>query len=591
MVSNQELVRTFREMAQALELLGENRFRINAFQRAARTLEGLTEEVAELAGEDPGRATARLSTLPGVGPGMARRILESLERGALREHEDLLERVPRGLFDLLQVPGLGPKAVRTLWRELNVTSVPELEARLRSRELAELPRMGPRSVENLRQALAFMASARQRVPLGLAHVIALDLTRRLRQVAGVLQTDWAGSLRRGRETVGDVDLLAACEDPEAVRREFLSLPGLTRVLAQGPSRSSARIELQGVRLQVDLRIVPQESYGAALLYFTGSKEHNVWLRERAIRAKMHLNEYGLFPGAKPRPRDAGLSALAAATEEEIYAALDLSWIPPELREDPHDREDPPGDLVETRHIRSELHSHTTASDGQLSIEELARQAKSRGLHTLAVTDHSQSSVIANGLSPDRLRRHVKAIRRANEAVSGITLLAGAEVDILPDGRLDYDDGTLALLDVVVASPHSSLGQGPQEATRRLVAAIRHPRVHILGHPTGRKIGRRPGLAPDMPTLFSAAAECDTALEINSNWRRLDLCDHHVRGALAHGCLLAIHTDTHRTSDFDHLPYGVTTGRRGGLTKSDCINTWPAKKLHTWLQDKTRRAGS
>ncbi len=347
-------------------------------------------------------------------------------------------------------------------------------------------------------------------------------------------------------------------------------------------------------MQADLRIVPEAAYGAALMYFTGSKEHNVRLREIAIRQDMRLNEYGLYAGTEERPQDRGAEPVAAAAEEEIYAALGLPFVPPELREDSLLKSAQGGRNlplaggrrpIELEDVRAELHAHTTASDGKLQVEELARCAEGRGFHTLAITDHSKSQVIANGLDEERLLRHVDAIREADAKIPGIRLLAGSEVDVLPDGRLDYDDEVLARLDVVVASPHASLRQDPAAATARLLRAIRHPLVHILGHPTGRFVGRREGLSPDMNALFEAAAEHDTALELNANWLRLDLRDSHLRGALDRGCKIAIDTDAHRERDFDNLVYGILTARRAGLEPASCINTWPEEKLHAWLRSK------
>ena len=337
-------------------------------------------------------------------------------------------------------------------------------------------------------------------------------------------------------------------------------------------------------IQADLRIVPAEAYGAALMYFTGSKEHNVRLREIAIKKGMRLNEYGLFQGTEERPQDRG-EVPVAVEEEAIYAELGLPFIAPELREDRGELESVPERLIELSDIRAELHAHTTASDGKLTIEELALCAKDRGFHTLAVTDHSQSAVIANGLSPDRLRRHIDAVREVNERLEGITVLAGSEVDILADGRLDYEDDLLAELDVVVASPHVALSQDPKAATERLLTAIRHPLVHIVGHPTGRIVLKREGLSPDMEALFEAAVEHDTVLELNANWNRLDLRDTHLRSALDHGCKVAIDTDAHHADHFEFLVYGVLTARRAGVSPEQCINTWDAERLHGWLRSK------
>lgn len=589
MSNNRELSKIFDQIATALELLGENRFKVAANARVARILDDMTRDVGDLVEEDPDTALDRLVELDGIGKSTAEKILEFLDTGEVAEHAELLEKVPPGLFDVLDVPGLGPKAVKAMWQELGITSVAELKAKIDTPEFAELPRMGAKTIANIKQALAFSERSQDRVPLGKALPLALELRDRLREVSGVRRFDYAGSLRRGRETIGDLDFLAVCDDPAAVRDAFTTLPEVTQVLAKGETKSSVRLESGKVAMQADLRIVDEEAYGAALLYFTGSKEHNVRLRERAIQKNLRLNEYGLFEGKEERPQDHGAKPVAAAEEADIYEALGLVYIPPELREDRGELEGKhgkvPDDLIELDDIRAELHAHTTASDGRLSIEEMAREAKRRGFHTFTVTDHSPSSVIANGLSPDRLRKHIDAVREADAKVGGIKILAGSEVDILADGSLDYDDELLAELDVVVASPHAALRQDPDTATRRLVAAIRHPLVHILGHPTGRLIGRREGLSPHMEELFTAAAEADTALELNANWHRLDLNDSHLRGALALGCKIAIDTDAHDIPHFDFLIYGILTARRAALTPDHCINAWPAKKLHAWLKSK------
>ncbi|MGH7292922.1 MAG: PHP domain-containing protein, partial [Myxococcota bacterium] len=341
------------------------------------------------------------------------------------------------------------------------------------------------------------------------------------------------------------DILVSATNQAAVSKAFQAMPGVKKVLAAGETRSSVRLE-QGV--QVDLRVLDDSSFGAALLYFTGSKEHNVTLRERAIKRGYRLNEYGLFPDDgtdDDRPlQDRGVKPVAARTEQEIYKILDLLWIPPTLREDRGELTTKLPKLIAIDDIVAELHAHTTASDGLLSIEQLAEIAKARGFHTIAVTDHSKSSVQANGLSPDRLKAHIEAVREAASRVKGITILAGSEVDILTDGRLDYEDDLLAQLDIVVASPHVALKQEPKLATKRLVRAISHPLVHILAHPTGRIINRREGLSPDINALIEAAVEHDTALEINAHWLRLDLRDTHVKAAVDGGALIAINTDAH-----------------------------------------------
>lgn len=598
MSANQALQRIFDELAAGIELLGGNSYRAASYRRVARVLRDLSEDVEDwLSGGDRDAVSRRLTERPGIGKGAAARILEYLETGRVAEHERLLEQVPAGVFELLEIPGIGPKAARSLWRDLGVSSIDDLHALLERDALVDLPRMGKRTVENLREAIDFRAKTAQRVPIGKAMPLAAAIRERLRSIEGVSRVALAGSLRRGVDTIGDLDLLVASADPERVREAFLSMPEVERVLARGESKSSVRLSSGDARLQADLRIVPEKSWGAALLYFTGSKEHNVQLREHAIRGGMLLNEYGLFRTGEPRPEDRvrragaktpqerGEVPVAAAEEADVYRVLGLPWVPPELREDDIDPATVPADLIELEDVRAELHAHTTASDGKLTIRQLAEAAKARGYHTLAITDHSVSSVIANGLSAERLRRHVEAVREEDSRIRGIRLLAGAEVDILPDGRLDYPDDVLAELDIVVASPHVSLRQSKEAATRRLLAAATHPLVHVLGHPTGRVVGRRAGLEPDLPRLFEAAAAAGTALELNANPRRLDLRDQHVRAAVAAGCVVAIDTDAHSERSFDFLPYGIATARRAGLVRDACINTWSRARLDRWLRRK------
>jgi DNA polymerase (family 10) len=598
MSANQNLARIFDQLAAGIELLGGNSYRAASYRRVARVLrdlpEDLTEDIAALVAGDPRAAAQRLIERPGIGPGAAARILELLATGRVAEHQELLAKVPAGVFELLEIPGIGPSAARTLWRDLGVESIDDLRALLERDALAGLPRMGARTAANLRSALELRARTAGRVPIGKALPLALALRERLRAITGVERVELAGSLRRGLETVGDLDFLVACTDPERVRDAFVSMPEVEQVLARGARESSVRLagdSWGGARIQAHLRIVPESAWGAALLHFTGSREHNVRLRERAIRRGLLLDENGLFRSAEAGSRERGEIPIAAAEEADIYRSLGLPHVPPELREDGVDLDALPGDLVEQlveqADLRVELHSHTTASDGKLGIRQLAEAAKARGYHTLAITDHSVSSVIANGLSADRLRRHVDAVREEDSRIRGIRLLAGSEVDILANGRLDYADDLLAELDVVIASPHAALRQSREAATRRLLAAIRHPLVHVLGHPTGRIVGRRAGLDPDIGRLVEAAAEAGTALELNANPRRLDLRDQHVMAALAAGCLIAVNTDAHSDRSFDFLPYGVATARRAGLGRTRCLNAWSRAKLERWLARKRK----
>ena len=562
MSTNTELAAMFHTIATVLEIKGENAFKVNANTKVARVLEDLVEDIASI--ED-------VSTIAGIGKSSAKKINQYIQTGCMSEYEELLASIPNGLLDVMNVQGLGPKTVRLLWQEIDVTDIPSLREAIQSGRLESLPRMGQKTIQNITESLDFLAINAQRTRLGIAMPIAKELESILEQLEGVTKASYAGSLRRGQETIGDIDILVSSSNEELVAESFCTMPTVEKVLARGDTKCSVRLE---VGLQVDLRVVDQNVFGATLLYFTGSKEHNVSLRERAIKQDKKLNEYGISPSN------------ISDSEEAIYADLGLPWIPPEIREDKGEFEctESPT-LITEQDIRSDLHCHTTASDGHMSIEELATIAIARGYHTIAVTDHSQSQGQANGLKPDRLRAHIEAIHEVNESMQDITILAGSEVDILPDGTLDYDDDVLALLDIVVASPHAALQQTPEVATARLLKAIEHPLVHIIGHPTGRIINKRKGLEPDIPSLIAAASEHDTALELNANSYRLDLRDTHVRAACEGNAKIAINTDSHRPSDFEQLQFGILTARRGWATAKHCINCLEHDNLQTWLRRK------
>lgn len=584
---NAQLGQMFDLMSNVLQLLDANRFKVAAYQRASRALGDLSADVSTIA-QDGVKA---LTELDGIGKGLAEKIIEFIETGRVQEIDAALGEVPPGVIDMLDIPGLGPKKVKLLWDEAEIESIAELKTALDGDALAELPGMGKKTLDNLRKSIAFAESSGGRVRIAEAMNVAKAVVDAMSKLTAARSVDYAGSLRRGKETIGDVDIIVACKNPEkdapAIGDHFRGLDCVAEVLAAGSTKSSVRTE-DG--LQIDLRVIDEARYGAALMYFTGSKEHNVKLRERAIKQKLTLNEYGLWKQGDDTTDAAG-KPVAAKTEADIYKKLGLTWIAPPLREDRGEidlaADDALPALIELADIKAELHAHTTASDGHWSITELAEAVRDRGMHTIAVTDHSRSSAIANGLDEKRLVKHIKAIHEANEQIEGITILAGSEVDILADGSLDYDDDLLAQLDLVVASPHASLGQDPRKATDRLLRAIENPYVHILGHPTGRIINRREGLSPDLPTLFAAAAECDVAMEINANHYRLDLRDTHARAALQAGCKLAIDTDAHGPADLDELQYGILTAQRAGATKSNVINCMTAAKLHKWL--KTKRA--
>jgi DNA polymerase (family 10) len=605
MSKNEAVARMLEEIARMMEVLGEDSFRVNAHTRAARTVEGLSEKIEDLA-----KNREALLAVQGIGPKLADKIIEFCAHGTMAEHAELRGKVPAGVLALMQVPGVGPKTARAMWKEGGIETIAQLEKAIADGSILNLPRMGEKTVEKIKASIAFAKTSSARLWLGRADAVAQRFVQRLQSHPGVARVAPAGSLRRGKETIGDIDILVALKkghekDARNVVALFGETEGVSQVLAAGESKSSVRVALghdtgrwklegkegeadAGPSIQVDLRVLPLESWGSGLQYFTGSKEHNVRLRERALKMGYTLSDWGLFPldddPAPPHTR--GVRAVAGATEEEIYAKLQLPYLPPEIREDKGelDLKETPR-LIELSDIKAELHAHTTASDGSMEIEELAQRAKERGFHTIAVTDHSRSSVQANGLSVDCLLQHIEDVHHAREVVKGITILAGSEVDIKSDGTLDYDDHILKKLDVVVASPHVALSQDPETATKRLLAAIRHPMVHILGHPTGRLINKRAGLSPDMAQLIAAAKECHTALEINAHWMRLDLRDAHVRAGVHAGCLFAIDCDVHQPGDYDNLRYGVMTARRGWMTPDLCVNTWSARKLHEWLKSK------
>ena len=589
MAFNQTASNLFAQIAQMLELTGSDRFRVNAASKASRELKAQTTDLEPLAKAEDVKA---LTALEGIGKGTATKLIELAQTGSISEHQELSNQVPQGLMEVLSIPGLGPKTVKLMWDDLKIESINDLKNEIAKGSVAQLPRMGAKTIENIVAAIEFMESSGDRLHLGLALPVAQSIVQHMLEVKGTKKAQYAGSLRRGEETIGDIDILIATTDPDAAKESFTTMPGVTRILASGDTKSSVRFELSSANerfkdlstpaeIQIDLRIVPAESWGAALAYFTGSKDHNVALRKLAIKQGMTLNEYGLF-----RNNDDRNDPIACETEEGIYLALGIASVPPTLRQDrgeiqtqelPH--------LIELSDIKADLHTHTTDSDGKLSLKESATIAKSRGFHTLAITDHSQSSAIANGLKPDRLKKQIKAVHKFNDSFEGLTVIAGSEVDILVDGSLDYDDDLLNALDIVVASPHAGLRAKPKQATKRLLKAIEHPSVHIIGHPTGRLIQRRAGLEPDINELIAAAIEHDVALEINAHWMRLDLRDTHVRAAVEAGCKIAINCDVHHASDYDNLIFGVLTGQRGWLTPDLCVNAWDHDKLHAWLQSK------
>ncbi len=574
---NRELSALFEEIADLMEIQGQDRFRVNSYRKVARSLKDLAGDVVEM------QKQGRLTEIDGVGKGQAERIDEYIRTGQMSIHQKLLAQVPEGLPALLSIPGMGPKKVALVWKELGVKNVEDLRAAIASGKMAALPGLGEQSVKKIADGLAFLEKSRGRTPLGMARPIAEALAEAVRSLRGVKQVEIAGSLRRGCETIGDVDLLCMAKDGAAVVEAFTQLGDVQQVLAKGETKGSVVVPLPGgAQLQVDLRVVPRESFGAALQYFTGSKEHNIRLRERAVKRKLKLNEWGLFEGEK---------ALAGEREEDIYKELGVACVPPECREDRGEFEKDAGKraagLIAEEDILGDLHMHTRASDGRSTIEEMAEAAKARGYKYIAITDHSKSSAIANGLTIERMEQHIETIRAAAKKIKGIAVLVGTEVDIHADGTLDYPDEILAVCDVVVASVHAAQSQPREKVTARVIRAIENPYVTMLGHATGRLLGRREPMQLDMGAVIAAAVRTGTVLEINASWQRLDLKDVHARQALDAGATLCINTDAHHTDQLEQMRLGVITARRAWVPKERVLNALPLAQLRKRLQLKRK----
>lgn len=572
-LTNQEIARTFHTIADLLEIKGEVIYKTLAYRKAADNIESLGRDINEVWRE------GALTDVPGVGKAIAEKIDELLATGELEFLKKLSEEVPPSLAELTQVPDLGPKKVRLFWQEQGITTLAELEAAARAGELRDLSGMGVKSEAKVLAGIESLARRTTRTPLGDAWPRAQGLLAMLRGLPGVEAAQAAGSLRRMRATVGDLDLLVAAADSGPVMAAFVEQPEVARVLGHGTTKSSVEF-LSGMRAQ--LWVHPPERFGTALQYATGSKDHSVRLRELALKQGLSLSEHALTREDE--------SEILCANEEEVYETLGVPWIPPELREDRGEvqaaREGRLPDLVELQDLRADLHTHSTWSDGRASIREMAAAAISLGLKALAVTDHSVSLGIANGLSVERLREQraeIDAIQA--ELGDDLRLLQGAEVEIRADGELDHPDEVLAELDIVVASLHTGLRQPRERVTGRLLNAIHNPHVDIIGHPTGRMIPDREGADLDMDAVLQAAAESGVALEINANPARLDLEDVYARRAVEMGIPLAINTDAHHPDHFEFAHFGVAMARRGWVGPEQVVNTWTREQILEWLQNR------
>lgn len=568
--SNEEVADVLVRIGQLLQIKGESRFQYLAYERAAENILNLDEDVMAV------WRAGRLRDIPGVGEALSTKLDELLSTGQLGYLERLYQEIPPGVLDLLEISGVGPKTAKVMWEALGIDSVAKARQAAQANELAGLPGIGPKTQVRILAGIEALERRDTRTPLGVARPVAEGLLVALAAALpeGTLRRSAvAGSIRRWRETIGDVDLLVLSADEPATMAAFRALPQVGEVLGSGPTKTSVRLR-NG--LQVDLRAVPERSWAAALQYFTGSQAHNVSLRQLAQRQGFSLNEYALT-------RLADGEGLYFDDEPDLYAALGLAYIPPELREGRGEIEAAASgrlpDLVDIGDIRGELHAHTTWSDGTASVAEMARAAQDAGYEYFVISDHSGSLGVTGGLSVERLRAQRAEIDAYNARCGpGFRLLHGAEVEVLADGRLDYPDDVLAWLDVVVASVHTGLRQDRATLTARALAAIRNPHVDILGHPSGRLLPRREPGDFDMEALLQAAAETGTALEINANPARLDLNDIHARRALALGANLVINCDAHRPEELELLPYGVATARRAWAPADRIANTWALERV-------------
>jgi DNA polymerase (family 10) len=562
-VKNLEIASIFGNMADLLEIKGANPFRVRAYRNARSSLEVLTDNVEEIAKRDA------LKDISGIGKDLAAKIVEYIQTGRIQAFEDLKQELPIGLVSIVTIPTIGPKTARAIFDHTGVSSVEELEKLALSEELLTVPGIKQKTLENIVSGIGLYKRRKGLFLLGRALPLAKDICEILSPLTE--QVAYAGSLRRMRETVHDIDILAASPNPQKIMKEFVGLPMVERVLVSGDTKTSV---LVADDLQVDLRVVDLDSWGAAFAYFTGSKEHNIRLRERALKRGLKLNEYGLYDSAD--------TAVASREEVDIYEALDLPWIPPVLREDRGEieaaLEGSLPELVSSEDIQGDLHMHTTWSDGALSTEAMVDAARGQGYRYVAITDHSKSLGVAGGLSNEDLLRHAQEIHELDRKLPDFRVLAGTEVDIRADGTLDYPDEILAKLDFVVASVHSGFRQDIETMTQRVIRAIRNPHVRVIGHPTGRLIGDRDSFELDFDAVMAEAARAGTCLEVNAHYYRLDLNDVLCRKARETGVRVVISTDSHNAENLQNLPYGVATAQRGWLGPDNVLNTQTVEEV-------------
>jgi DNA polymerase (family 10) len=573
-MKNQAIAEAFNKIADLLEIKGENPFRVRAYRRAAQVLETLNTPVETMTDEE-------LLSLPGIGRDLLGKIREYVRDGRIEALERLKGEMPEGLAELLEIPGLGPKTVRLIYENLGITNVDQLERAARDGRLQRLPNIRKKTEENILKGIDILKRGRARRPIGVVLPIAEYILERIAQVKGVKRYSLAGSLRRWKETVKDVDILVSAEHPDRVMNALVKLPIVERVLLRGPTKTSVLLK---ERIQVDLRAVDDSSFGAALQYFTGSKEHNIKLREMALRKGLKINEYGVFNSEGRR--------LGGATEEEIYEILGLQYIPPELREGLGEVEAAlQGSLpmlIKPEDIKGDLHIHSLHSDGRHSLEDIVAEARRHGYQYIAITDHSEGLAVAGGLGEERIMEQIREIDTFNSKIKGFRVFKGIEVNIRNDGSLDLPERVLSRLDFVVASIHSGFRQSSTQLTARAVSAMKSPHVDVIAHPTGRLLGERDPYEINLDEVIRNAVETDTLLEINAFPLRLDLNDLNVRKAKDKGARFVINTDAHFKEQMAFMRYGVAVARRGWLQKEDVINTLSLSEFQKWLSSKKRR---
>ncbi len=566
-MTNHDLARALRQLGQLLEVKGDNPFKVRAHYNVAQTLEGFPQDVAVLVRED------KLSEVPGVGEGIAKKLKELVETGKCSALEELKKEYPAGLLDILSLNDVGPKTAKLLYEKLHVTTVAELETACREGKVRGLPKMGEKTEKNILASIEGSKKRRERWPLGVALPLARALVAQLEEKLKPEKIAFAGSVRRMKETVKDIDILVVSRKPKEVMDFFASLPDIRQILGKGETKSSALFGEE--QLQVDLRVVPRESFGAALQYFTGSKEHNVKLRGLAQKKGLTINEYGVV-------REKDDKRIAGEEEEDVYKAVGLPWIPPEIREDRGEieaaQEGTLPDLVTIADLRGDLHMHTDWTDGHDTLEAMVAKAESLGYEYVSVSDHSKAQAFLRGLDGARLAEQARAIAVLQKKHPKIRILRAVECDILPDGEMDLPDETLEKLDIVVGAVHSRFKDDQETITKRIERALANPHVDILAHPTGRLLGERDPYAVDLERVLQAAKAHGKAIELNAYPSRLDLDDVHCRRAKQLGVPISIDTDSHSTSHLENMPYGVSTARRGWLTKDDVLNCRPLAEL-------------